>query len=587
LRIVRRIAAFLLIAGPIGGLIGVTQASAAYPSTTTVLSAVTASTTYGSETQTFTVTVTGDTGGSYGAPLGVVSVYGAAGATDLLCSTSTLVSLNGPPPTATEYQCSDSETALQAGNYTNVYAAFVAGDTNLADDPSSTENGVNYNNSDSSGAYQTIGVNPDPVTTSAISLAINPATVDVGAENVPGLFTVRVTGQANEGYPIGSGSVTLSDSACTPAFVSGLLDVSTWACAPTASFFAAGTYTGITATYTAPACTAATPSASSSNPDYCYSTVTSSGETLQVNTLETTTSALVVAPTTIVFGQETSVTFTDTVTGMSGDGYPEGPVYVTSGATALCNTSTITSHPAADASVFVCSPTSGSLLGVGPNQEIVATYTPGSPGTTSSMAGFDYSGSQGFGALTVTPAPPAVAVSITTTSLPSGTRGTPYSQTVFATGGTQPYTWSISSGAEPTGLAPINPATGVIAGTPTVDGVYTFTVEVTDSSTPVGHAFQTFTVTIGSGSLTIITGSSLPSAMHGRLYSATVSATGGFGAYHWSMNMSSAAGLVINPSTGVISGRAGATGTYHFTVTVVDSSVPALTTSKNFTIVIT
>lgn len=74
----------------------------------------------------------------------------------------------------------------------------------------------------------------------------------------------------------------------------------------------------------------------------------------------------------------------------------------------------------------------------------------------------------------------AEALAITTTTLPAVAVNTAYSQTVAATGGYVPYTWSISAGALPPGLS-INASTGAITGTPTTPGTYTFTVQVTDS----------------------------------------------------------------------------------------------------------
>jgi len=74
------------------------------------------------------------------------------------------------------------------------------------------------------------------------------------------------------------------------------------------------------------------------------------------------------------------------------------------------------------------------------------------------------------------PAPP----NITTTSLPSGSMGTAYSEQVQATGGIENLTWSISVGLLPPGLD-IDPATGVISGTPNTAGSFDFTVQATDT----------------------------------------------------------------------------------------------------------
>ena len=72
---------------------------------------------------------------------------------------------------------------------------------------------------------------------------------------------------------------------------------------------------------------------------------------------------------------------------------------------------------------------------------------------------------------------------ITTTGLPGGTVGVAYSQTVEATGGVTPYSWSVVSGSLPAGLS-LGSSTGTISGTPTSSGTSNFTVRVTDSQTP-------------------------------------------------------------------------------------------------------
>lgn len=93
--------------------------------------------------------------------------------------------------------------------------------------------------------------------------------------------------------------------------------------------------------------------------------------------------------------------------------------------------------------------------------------------------------------IVVTAAPPAPT--ITTTSLPNGTRGVPYSATVQATGGTLPYTWSIAVGALPNGLT-LNPSTGVISGTPSKKATFNFTVRCTDAA--MQYDDQAFTIII-------------------------------------------------------------------------------------------
>jgi hypothetical protein len=72
------------------------------------------------------------------------------------------------------------------------------------------------------------------------------------------------------------------------------------------------------------------------------------------------------------------------------------------------------------------------------------------------------------------------AVSVTSTSLPLGRQGQPYSATLAATGGLQPYTWTIDKGNLADGLT-LDPASGTISGTPTSFGGSNPTFKVTDA----------------------------------------------------------------------------------------------------------
>ena len=67
-------------------------------------------------------------------------------------------------------------------------------------------------------------------------------------------------------------------------------------------------------------------------------------------------------------------------------------------------------------------------------------------------------------------------VTITTASLPNGTVGAAYAQTLAASGGSSPYSnWTVSTGSLPTGLS-LNASSGAISGTPTASGTSHFTV---------------------------------------------------------------------------------------------------------------
>ncbi|MFP5261224.1 MAG: NBR1-Ig-like domain-containing protein [Blastocatellia bacterium] len=85
----------------------------------------------------------------------------------------------------------------------------------------------------------------------------------------------------------------------------------------------------------------------------------------------------------------------------------------------------------------------------------------------------------GVGVSVSSTAPPAGSPVITTTSIAYGTRGVLYSQQLSAQGGSPPYQWAVTAGSLPPGLL-LNGGTGLISGTPTVGGTFTFTVTVTD-----------------------------------------------------------------------------------------------------------
>jgi hypothetical protein len=180
------------------------------------------------------------------------------------------------------------------------------------------------------------------------------------------------------------------------------------------------------------------------------------------------------------------------------------------------------------------------------------------------------------------PAPP----NITTPSLPNATVSTPYSQTITATGGTGALTWSISAGSLPPGLGPINPTTGVIAGTPTTAGTFNFTVRATDTLTQFDD--QALSITVALPAPPNITTTTLPNGTAGQAYSQQVQATGGVGALTWIISAGALPpGLSISPTTGVISGTPTTPSAvpFSFTVQVTDtipqSDTQALTITIN------
>jgi hypothetical protein len=161
------------------------------------------------------------------------------------------------------------------------------------------------------------------------------------------------------------------------------------------------------------------------------------------------------------------------------------------------------------------------------------------------------------------------AVSITTVSLPNGAPSVGYGATLTATGGSIPYTWSVSAGSLPPGLN-LNATTGQISGSPTTQGAFQFTVQVTEFGG--GIATKVFTVTIGQGLALSITTTSLAGGTINQPYSQTLAAVGGTAPYTWSVSSGALpAGLQLGTATGVISGTPTSVGNFNFDVLVTDA----------------
>jgi len=175
-------------------------------------------------------------------------------------------------------------------------------------------------------------------------------------------------------------------------------------------------------------------------------------------------------------------------------------------------------------------------------------------------------------------------LAVTTETLPDGTAAVPYSVTLAAAGGTPPFTWSLSDGTLPPGLT--LSSAGVLSGTPTATGTFTFTVRVTDSSSPLQTADKQFVVTIYV-KLAVAT-STLPRGTVGKPYSHTLQATGGKPSYTWSLAPGSSLppGLSLGGDTGVLTGTPTSPGFFNFTVRVGDSAVPPQVAEQHLAITV-
>jgi large repetitive protein len=170
----------------------------------------------------------------------------------------------------------------------------------------------------------------------------------------------------------------------------------------------------------------------------------------------------------------------------------------------------------------------------------------------------------------------ATAIEITTASpLPAGTMGTAYSQSLTATGGVAPYVWSEFVGQIPPGLELTS--AGMLAGTPTQAGTYVFSVEVMDSEEETAR--KQFSLTIGSGALTITTLNPLASGFVNQLYLQHLTASGGVEPQSWNVAGGSLPPGITLTANGVLTGVPSQAGTFSFSVSVNDGSSPTATAS--------
>src|SRR5437660_824040 len=120
-----------------------------------------------------------------------------------------------------------------------------------------------------------------------------------------------------------------------------------------------------------------------------------------------------------------------------------------------------------------------------------SAYTTPATSTSDSGAQFTVIVSNSAGSVTSSAAVLTVNASIpplqvTNSQLSGGTVGSAYSATLNASGGTSPYSWSVSSGTLPTGLS--LSSSGTLSGTPTVAGAFPFTVAVKDAASASASA---------------------------------------------------------------------------------------------------
>lgn len=173
-------------------------------------------------------------------------------------------------------------------------------------------------------------------------------------------------------------------------------------------------------------------------------------------------------------------------------------------------------------------------------------------------------------------------ITLNPATLPDATQGTSYSQALTASGGIAPYTFAVTEGALPPGLA--LSSAGVISGTPSEAGSFSFTITATDSLGCPGTRAYTMIVAGPNCPIIDVQPPSLIAPILGAPYNATITASGGTAPYTFIVSAGMLpAGLSLSLA-GDIAGTATESGTFSFTVTATDAESCPGSETYTFTI---
>ena len=199
----------------------------------------------------------------------------------------------------------------------------------------------------------------------------------------------------------------------------------------------------------------------------------------------------------------------------------------------------------------------GSLSGT-PTSSAAASFTITATGAN---------GCAGSRAYTLTPACPTA--SLTPATIPVSNMGSVYSQTFTASGGTAPYSYSVSSGTLPNGLT-LSP-TGVLSGTPTTANGAGASVTIRATDVYGCQVSRTYAVIVCPA--ITVNPASAASAVVGASYSQTFTGSGGASPYTFAVSSGALpAWATLNPGTGALTGTPNNTTSATFTIRATDAN---------------
>ena len=226
---------------------------------------------------------------------------------------------------------------------------------------------------------------------------------------------------------------------------------------------------------------------------------------------------------------------------------------------------------------------SASTYLIGPN--------PGPARTFTIYHGYDYSSQTAPFAIHQAAAGSAGNLSVVCdpTTVPAGVNAytlNPYKATCTASGGSAPYTWSVSSGTLPQGLTlQPNGNTLVIQGSSPVPGFKQYTIQVQDSQSQKATFLYSGTQPVTD--LLLVSAPQAVPSNQGANFSTVAQVEGGTPPYFWSVSAGSlppGVSFTQSGNSGILHGIVGGLGPYSYTLQVLDSSSPALVRTFSFTV---
>jgi hypothetical protein len=249
------------------------------------------------------------------------------------------------------------------------------------------------------------------------------------------------------------------------------------------------------------------------------------------------------------------------------DTFPAGP----------SRTWTLTGNPTVPAGLTIGTATgilSGPVTQSGTFQFVISVTYAGNPGTALT-GNYTMAVTGGTGS----------SLSMATPSPVSGVVNQAVSMQFTASGGTAPYSYAVQSGAVP-GLT-LNASTGLLSGTATQVGVFSPTVVVTDAATSQTSATGSVTINATATTLSMANPSPVTGAANTNV-SMQFTATGGVTPYTYTLQSGSTPpGMLLNSSTGLISGVANTVGTFTPTIQVTDAASSHASATGTITITAT